>query len=228
MAPSRRDFLRYLGIGGAGLLAAPLLTACNSDPIDPTASAAINLADDSGALNFAYMLQQLQHQYYYNVFGVYQGYIGATTLEFATIQRLWTHHTGVLQLFRRSVPEPVTGGMQFQFSNVDFTNRESVLGYAIELEDIATAAMHGVLPYAPDDETLTVLAKIASVEARHSATLRDLVDVGAGRAASTERTSFAGDDVVSAATGANDILTPQQAMTLVRDRFRTNITLREG
>lgn len=227
-APSRRDFLRYLGIGGAGLVVAPLLGACQSDPIDPSASAAINLGDDSGALNFAWALQQLQYQYYYTIFGVYQGYTGATALEFTTIQRLWTHHSGVQALFRRSTPDPVTGDMQFDFSDIDFTSRSAVLTYAIELEDIATAGMHGLLPYAPDDATLTLLAKIASVEARHSATLRDLVDVGAGKAATTSRTSFAGDDVVVPTTGANELLTPRQVYDLIRPRFRTNLTLREG
>ena len=226
--PSRRDFLRYLGVGGAGLLAMPLLSACNSEPIDPALRASIDLRSDSGAMNFASLIQQVQYQFYATSFAVYQGYVGATALEFTVIQRLWTHHSGVLQLFRRATPEPVSGNLQFDYSNVDFSNRASVLEYAIELEDIATAAMHGILRHAPDAETLTVLAKIASVEARHSATLRDLVDIGAGRASALTRTSFASDDVVSPTTGANELLTPRQAIDLLQPRFVSTVTFNEG
>jgi hypothetical protein len=179
-------------------------------------------------MNFASMLQQLQYQYYATSFAVYQGYVGATALEFTVIQRLWTHHSGVRTLFRRATPDPVTTDMQFEFSNVDFSNRTQVLEYAIKLEDIATAAMHGILRHAPDDATLTLLSKIASVEARHSATLRDLVDIGAGKAASAARTGFAGDDVVSPTMGTNALLTPAQAIALLRPHFVTNVSFREG
>ena len=226
--PSRRAFLRHLGIGGAGLFALPLLSACNDDPIDPTLRATIDLRNDSGALNFASLLQQIQYEFYATSFAVYQGYVGVSALEFTVLQRLWTHHSGVRNLFRRVTPKPIEAlGLQFNFNNVDFSNRGSVLGYAVELEDIATAAMHGVLRHAPDPETLTMLAKIASVEARHSATLRDLVDIGAGRANTTGRTNFASDDVVLA-NGANRLLTPAQAIELLRPRFTTVVTFREA
>ena len=45
------DMASDLGIGGAGLFALPLLSACNDDPIDPTLRATIDLRNDSGALN---------------------------------------------------------------------------------------------------------------------------------------------------------------------------------
>ena len=76
--------------------------------------------------------------------------------------------------------------LEVDFSKIDFTSRDSVLGTAMAFEDLGVSAYNGAGKLITNPDYLTLAGKIVSVEARHAAWIRDMVKAG----------SFAGMDVV--------------------------------
>lgn len=65
--------------------------------------------------------------------------------------------------------------MEFNFSAVNFRSRESVLTTARTFEDTGVGAYNGAGQLLRDPNYLLAAGRIVSVEARHAATLRDLL-----------------------------------------------------
>ena len=67
-ATTRRRFLGMMGMGGAIVFLPSVFTACNNDDnvTGPgnTAEFTLNLSNDTGILNYAYALEQLEAAYY--------------------------------------------------------------------------------------------------------------------------------------------------------------------
>ena len=108
-----------------------------------------------------------------------------------------------LQLLRVEVPRSVWPG-------IDFTSRMSVLTAARNFEDLGVAGYNGAGPRLRLAEFLTIAGKIVSVEARHAATLRDLLD--------PRSRAFAGDDVVDA-MGMDRAFEPGQVLAVAQQYF---------
>jgi hypothetical protein len=87
---------------------------------------------------------------------------------------------------------------------VDFTSRESVLGTAKALEDTGVSAYNGAGAFIKTADYLKIAGKIVSVEARHAAAIRDLIN--------PKSADFAGDDVVNAQTGLDFSRTPNSTL----------------
>jgi len=62
------------------------------------------------------------------------------------------------------------------FRGMDFADRTAVLTAARTLEDLGIATYNGAAQYLTGTDTLLVVAKIVSVEGRHSAAIGDLQD----------------------------------------------------
>src|SRR6478752_1056910 len=63
---TRRDFLKVLGLGGTILVLPSVFTACSDDDsiTAPTGPVALNLTTDTGILNYAFALEQLEAAFY--------------------------------------------------------------------------------------------------------------------------------------------------------------------
>src|SRR5687767_7189275 len=63
---TRRSFLRMLGLGGTVVFLPSVFSACSDDdPISPTNTAvSLNLSNDTGILNYAFALEQLEAAFY--------------------------------------------------------------------------------------------------------------------------------------------------------------------
>jgi len=221
---TRRDFLRLAGLGGAALLLPSVLTACSEDLVDPRLPANIDLTTDAGVRNFAYLLVQYQWGFYQYVTAL--GYPGMRALESRTYSEITSQVTSQRSLFAAILPDGIPSAMRFDFDKLGLLDRSRVLEYAAELADTVEAAFHGLLLRARSAETLTLLAKIASVQSRQAAALRDLRDIAAGNANSAQRVAFAADDVVSPQTGSVRILTPADALERLRPYIITTVSLR--
>jgi hypothetical protein len=78
--------------------------------------------------------------------------------------------------------------LQIEFASVDLTSRDSVLAAATDIEDLGISAYNGAGYLFDEPDNLLAVGTIVSVEARHSAVVRDLAAPGI---------SFAGDDAVN-------------------------------
>ncbi|MEE2771897.1 MAG: ferritin-like domain-containing protein [Bacteroidota bacterium] len=206
---SRRRFLKLGGLGLAG--SSFLLYACSEDDMfnpggdsgmtptpdpdpdpDPEPTAFDLGSGDVGILNYAYALEQLEAAFYTQVrAGSY--YAGASAEEQAIFDDLYNHEVIHRDFFKAAITgvageENTLPDLEFDVSAIYFSSRDSVLQYAMILEDTGVGAYNGAGDRIADATYLTLAGKIVSVEARHAAAIRSLIDPTGGY--------FAGDDVV--------------------------------
>jgi rubrerythrin len=153
---------------------------------------------DTGILNFAYALEQLEAAFYTQVNAAF--YSGITPDEQAILTDIMYHEVIHRDFFKTALGASAIATLQFDFSSIDFTNRMSVLSTAKALEDTGVSAYNGAGAYITSSDYLTLAGKIVSVEARHASAIRDLL--------SPKSASFAGDDVVDPTTGLDFSRTP--------------------
>jgi rubrerythrin len=177
---ARRDFLRY---SGAGLAVGGLwLAGCSKDSDNPSTNS--NLldvgGDDTGVLNYAYALEQLEAAFYAQV--VAGGYFaGAPAAEKAIFNDLKDHEAIHAAFFKNALGSKAIKALTPDFSNIDFGQRATtsgkmgVLNAAKAFEDLGVAAYNGAGRYITDNNYLTLAGKIVSVEARHAALIRELL-----------------------------------------------------
>jgi hypothetical protein len=174
----RRSFLRYAGAGlaGVGILAAG---ACKKDDgnegikrdgID------IGAQGDFAILNYAYALEQLEAAFYTQV--VANMYTGATTDEIALFTDIRDHELAHREFFKTALGANAIQALTPDFGAVNFTNKASVLATAQAFEDLGVSAYNGAGFMIKNADYLTIAGKIVSVEARHAAYIRNLVNPG--------------------------------------------------
>ena len=193
----RRNLLKYgLFSSGAVMLG---LGACSKHHDGSSNSGAIDVGGgDTGILNFAYALEQLEAAFYIQVNAKF--YTNATADEEAILADIMNHEIAHRDFFKKALGSAAIPALTPDFSSIDFTSRASVLGTAKALEDTGVSAYNGAGQYITNSDYLTVAGKIVSVEARHAAAIRDLLN--------PKSADFAGDDVVDATTGLDFSRTP--------------------
>jgi hypothetical protein len=146
---------------------------------------------DVGVLNYAYALEQLEAAFYTQVrTGSYYTGLATNGAEKQIFDDLYYHEVIHREFFKAAIA--ATGATPLKdltpdFSAINFSDRTSVLNAAKAFEDLGSAAYIGAGQYITAPTYLYLAGKIASVEARHAALIRDLV---------TENT-FVGNDVVT-------------------------------
>lgn len=142
-------------------------------------AALVNLGSgDAGILNYAYALEQLEAAFYTQVIGSF--YTGATDADKRILTDIQQHEVAHRDFFKAAiatVTDPIPG-LMVDFSSVDFTSRESVLGTAKVFENLGVAAYNGAGKLLETPDFLVVAGKIVSVEARHAAIISNLIDPG--------------------------------------------------
>jgi hypothetical protein len=194
---TRRRFLGLLGAAGAVVFLPSVFAACSdgesvTDPLDPAAYR-LDLSTDTGILNYAYALEQLEAAFYtYVVTTPAPGYTTLSTDEkelFTDLQKHEVIHREFLKvvLADKGIPTISFNATTFASLAVD---RATLLKSSQLIEDTGVSAYNGAAKYLSQVANLIVAGKIVSVEARHAAAVRDARDA-TGKL-------FAGDDVVSA------------------------------
>lgn len=214
---SRRGFFRRAGLGlGAATIA---LQACDSGDDTPMPGAVtLNLSTDTGVLNYAYALEQLEYAFYAAVVnGAYFRGLAASSAERQILQDLHDHELAHVDFFRTALGAGAIGALTVDFSAINFADRASVLGAAKTFEDVGVSAYNGAGQLLESRDFLTIAGKIVSVEARHAAAIRDLLMPGTA--------SFAGDDVVDPVTGLDLARTPDQVLPLIDPFVVNRVTL---
>ncbi|OGX81801.1 hypothetical protein BEN48_06130 [Hymenobacter glacialis] len=187
----RRAFLRVAGASAASV--GLVLAGCNSTdplpvvPIDPNLLTLA--AGETGLLNYLYLLEQLEAAFYQKVVDAPPAdLLPADKAFFADLRDHEVVHRESIRfaLAANAYDANRATPLAFNFSTLTLTTRAGVLAAAQQFEDLGVAAYTGAMRLVSTPSMLSFLAKIASVEARHAAFVRDLRTPG----------SFAGDDVV--------------------------------
>lgn len=208
---SRRKFLGLTG----GLLATGLLfEACNRDKSSipmPVDDDSVDLGTgDIGILNYAYALEQLEAAFYTRV--AESPYANITSTENALLTDIRDHEVAHREFFKTALGANAIPSLEVDFSSVDFSSRDSVLGTAKTFEDLGVSAYNGAGQLIVSTDYLLLAGKIVSVEARHAAYIRDLLSPG----------SFADTSTIDA-NGLDISRMPSDVLSLAQPFIKTKI-----
>jgi hypothetical protein len=198
---SRRKFFSY-----AGAASVVMLAACDKNNEDD----GVNLGSgDIGILNYAFALEQLEAAFYTKV--VESFYTGATNDEKTFLTDIRDHEIAHREFFRNAIGGAKIPDLEVDFSTINFTSRDSVLGTAKAFEDLGVTAYDGAGYLLKDAGYLLLAGKIVSVEARHAALIRELIGAN----------TFLGDQVDE--SSVNISRTPQEVLAIAGTYIKTKI-----
>ena len=198
---SRRRFLSYAGAASGLLLVG---AACKKN------DEGVNLGSgDTGILNYAYALEQLEAAFYIKV--VASPYSGMTAVETSFLTDIRDHEIAHREFFKKVLGGNAIPDLEVDFSTINFASRDSVLGTARAFEDLGVSAYDGAGYLLKDANNLLLAGKIVSVEARHAAILREL---------STPNT-FLGDQVDN--SSVNISRTPSEVLAIAGPYIKTKL-----
>lgn len=223
---SRRQFIKFssaavLTAFAFGALNPEILSAKNAFaglPIDDDKAKAVDLGKgDTGVLNYAYALEQLEAAFYMQA--VATPYANMTSAERAILSDIRDHEIAHREFFKTALGKKAIPALQVNFTSINFNSRESVLGTAKTFEDLGVAAYNGAGQLLEKADFLILAGKIVSVEARHAAVIRDLL--------SPMSAAFSGDDVTDPATGLDKSMLPAQVLAAAAPFIKTPVTAKK-
>ena len=214
---TRRSFLKVLGVGGTIVLLPSVFAACDDDDNDitgPGGPVSLNLNTDTGILNYAYALEQLEAAFYTAVVGS-AAFSGMTAEQKEVFVDLQNHEVAHREFLKAVLGGGAIGTLALNNGTVTaaIANTNSILKNSEAFEDLGVSAYNGAGKYLRDAANLLFAGKIVSVEARHAAAIRDLRE-GMNLAGTPAFTRFAGDDVVNS-QGLDVKLEPGAVLTRV-------------
>ncbi len=176
----------------------------------------VNLGEgDIGILNYAYALEQLEAAFYIQVIASSPA-SQYSAKEWEYLLDIRDHEIAHREFFRNVLGDARIGGLIVDFSTIRFDIRDNVLATAKTFEDLGVSAYNGAGELLQSADYLLFAGKIVSVEARHAATLRDMISYG----------SFADNTAVNAdgtMNGFDLYRTPPQVLALADQYILTNI-----
>jgi len=215
---NRRNFLKLSGVGLA--MAGLTLIGCDDNDFDFVDNNVFDLGKgDVGVLNYAYALEQLEADFYTKVVNSF--YSGISEAEKQIFTDLYHHEVVHRDFFKAAIggaTSNVLPTLEFQYPGVNFSSRSSVLATAKALEDTGVAAYNGAGKYITNTAYLVIAGKIVSVEARHAAAIRDLINPGTK--------AFADDDVINT-NGLDLAKEPKEVVAAAGGFFKTPFTWKE-
>ncbi len=215
---SRRKFLGYASAATGIMVVA---SACSKEQTmdanstqngTVTADGTVDLGTgDIGILNYAYALEQLEAAFYTLV--VSKPYSNISPMELALLTDIRDHEISHREFFKNAIPvASAIPALEFDWSSINFTSRDSVLGTAKAFEDLGVSAYNGAGRLIMTADYLVLAGKIVSVEARHAAAIRDLISNG----------TFA-DDTAIDAMGLDLTRKPAEVLAIASKYIKTKI-----
>jgi hypothetical protein len=207
---SRRKFFGIMGAGTALMVTA---AACRKEMHSPGKgnNGGVDLGSgDVGVLNYAYALEQLEAAFYVKV--IASPYTQMSAMEKSYLTDIRDHEIAHREFFKAALSTKAIQSLEVDFSAIDFTDRNSVLGTAKAFEDLGVSAYNGAGQLLSNPDYLTLAGKIVSVEARHAAWIRDMVTAG----------SFADMTAVDS-NGLDKARSPQEVLSIAGAFLKTKI-----
>ncbi|RYZ22621.1 MAG: ferritin-like domain-containing protein [Chitinophagaceae bacterium] len=173
----RRKFLLFSGAAASAALVGVACKKSDDPVVTPTPSNAVDLGTgDTGVLNYAYALEQLEAAFYLQVMAT--PFTGMTSTETEYLSDIRDHEVAHRDFFKAALGNSRIQDLTPNFSSVNFASRDSVLATAKAFEDLGVAAYNGAGKLLTSADYLLLAGKIVSVEARHAALIRDLISNG--------------------------------------------------
>lgn len=211
----RRAFLRYAGAGA--VITTLTITGCNNEDDMPMPDGEDGIyfgQGDTAVLNYAYALEQLEAAFYTMV--IETPYNGITELEMLYLTDLRDHEIAHREFFKTALGSNAIADLEVDFSSINFGSRESVLATAKAFEDLGVSAYNGAGRLLEDVNLLALAGKIVSVEARHAALIRDLINNG----------SFADSSVIDS-NGLDTSRSPSEVLTIAATYITSKINVKD-
>lgn len=203
---SRRNFL---GVMGAGSVLLATAASCKKTNNGNTSGVDLG-SGDTGVLNYAYALEQLEAAFYSQVLAT--PYANMPPSEMAYLTDVRNHEVAHREFFKAALGTAAIKGLTPDFSTINFADRTSVLASAKAFEDLGVTAYNGAGKLLVSAAYLTLAGKIVSVEGRHAATIRDLIMPG----------SFA-DSTALDANALDGARTPPQVLAIAGKYIKETI-----
>lgn len=207
---SRRQVLRWTG---GGVLAIAVFGGRLPNFGISEALAADLGEGDIGILNYAYALEQLETAFYKMV--VDKPYSGMSDDEKTILTDIRDHEQAHVDFLKGALADKAIPDLEVDFSSVDLTKRDAVLMAAQTFEDLGVAAYNGAGKMLVNGDYLLAAGRIVSVEARHAAAIRDLMNPGS--------VAFAGPEVVDK-NGLDKALAPADVLKAADPFVVTEVT----
>ncbi|GAB3261701.1 hypothetical protein GCM10027347_26890 [Larkinella harenae] len=224
----RRMFLRSLGLTSASTLA--LLASCSQDKLLAPEQAlgrsgarigatvlpdgSIDLGSgDIGIANLAYTLDQLEVAFYMTAVEKASGLSG---LDRKVLEELHDHEVVHREFFKAMLGEQAIPMLEFDFSRINFNDRNAVFDAAQQFESVGVAAFNGTGPLIHDVEVLKIAGKMVSVEARHATLARHMLG---------PKTYFALGHEMIDGNGLDWHLTPEQVVMKAQGFIKQKISV---
>ena len=167
---SRRHLLKWTGAGATLVVAGALLPNFGISP-----ALAAELGDgDIGVLNYAYALEQLEAAFYTQVIAT--PFSGMRENDQVILTSIRDHEIAHRDFLKKALGPNAIGGLEVDFSAVNFNSRRSVLGTADVFENLGVAAYNGAGQLISNPDYLIAAGSIVSIEARHAAAIADLIN----------------------------------------------------
>ena len=167
---SRRHLLKWTGAGATLVVAGALLPNFGI-----SSALAAELGDgDIGVLNYAYALEQLEAAFYTQVIAT--PFSGMRENDQVILTSIRDHEIAHRDFLKKALGRNAIGGLEVDFSAVNFNSRRSVLGTADVFENLGVAAYNGAGQLISNPDYLIAAGSIVSIEARHAAAIADLIN----------------------------------------------------
>ena len=210
----RRNFLLFTGTAASVALVA---VSCKDDVPGSDMDGGIDLGSgDTGILNYAYALEQLEAAFYTQVMA--SPFSGITAAESALLADIRDHEIAHREFFKSALASKAIPALSVDFSKINFNDRSSVLNTAKAFEDLGVAAYNGAGKLITDPGYLLLAGKIVSVEARHAAWIRDILNIGSFADLASLTSSGA-----STANGLDAALNPPDVLAIAGNYLTTKI-----
>jgi hypothetical protein len=175
---SRIDFFRGLSGSFLGLVLAS--SGCKpSNFIGGSGSTAAGLSfgsGDIGLLNYLYVVEQVQYNFYLNLIrsGTFSGINNTNSL----LSDITLHQLTHTQFYKSALGTNAIESLDLDFSSIDFTQAIPLLSIAEKFQNTESQAYNGVAGYFQSSTFLTLSQQMGRVESRHSAFISGLVQSG--------------------------------------------------
>ncbi|HEX8549213.1 MAG TPA: ferritin-like domain-containing protein [Cytophagaceae bacterium] len=174
---SRRSFMKYAGAAAA--TSALIIAGCKKkdEAPGPTTDQGVDLGSgDTGVLNYAYALEQLEAAFYTTVVADAKFKTTFNASEQTMLMEIKDHEVVHRDFLKAALGKSAIQDLEVNFTTINFGDRMSVLGTAKVFEDLGVSAYNGAGKLLTSADNLLVAGKIVSVEARHAAAIRDTLN----------------------------------------------------
>lgn len=228
---TRRNFFRTLFAGGTVVMLPSVFTACGGGDVPgtgtgttpgPVTDISFDLRSDVGIFQIVDLLEQIEAAFYTEVVAsaTFNSFNTDEREVFTDLRDAEVMHREVVRAFLGTQRLPiVTGSINTTTLNTILSSKTNIITAAQTFESLGVSGLNGAGKYLQDSRNLAFAGKVASVEGRHLAALRELLPP----AGVNPNTAFASDETID--SNGRDI--KLEAGDVLRELMETNI-LRAG